>query len=128
VAPFFDHDTDLTPERVKQLHEAGEIQLVDVREQYEWDAGRIAGARHVEMERLASQADAIDRDRPVVFVCRAGARSGMAAQAFRGSGHDGVGRRRPPDGARGLGLRGGALRRRGATGFAHRVSTESASG
>jgi rhodanese-related sulfurtransferase len=88
VAPFFEHDTDLTPERVKQLHDAGEIQLVDVREQYEWDAGRIAGARHVEMERLASQADAIDRDRPVVFVCRAGARSGMAAQAFRGSGYD----------------------------------------
>jgi hydroxyacylglutathione hydrolase/adenylyltransferase/sulfurtransferase len=81
-------DLEVTPQDVRQRLDAGEIQVVDVREQYEWDAGRIAGARHIEMERLASQADTIDRDRPVVFVCRAGARSGMAAQAFRGSGYD----------------------------------------
>ena len=49
------------------------MQLVDVREPYEFEAGRIAGSRHIELERLASKADTIDRDRPVVFVCRLGA-------------------------------------------------------
>ena len=44
------------------------------------------GARHIELERLASQADTIDRDRPVVFQCRLGARSAMATQAFRAAG------------------------------------------
>jgi len=79
---------DLPPEKVKELVEAGGIQLVDVREDYEWDAGRIAGARHVDMDRLSAEAPNIDRTTPVVFVCRSGARSGMAAQAFAAAGYD----------------------------------------
>jgi rhodanese-related sulfurtransferase len=66
----------------------GEVELIDVREPYEWEAGRIDGSRHVELERLASQAETIPRDRPVVFACRLGARSAMAAQAFRSAGWD----------------------------------------
>jgi hydroxyacylglutathione hydrolase/adenylyltransferase/sulfurtransferase len=81
-------DVDVTPEQVAERHSASEIQLVDVRESYEWEAGRIAGARHVELERVASQAGTIDRERPVVFYCRVGARSGMAANAFRRAGYD----------------------------------------
>src|SRR3954471_3086734 len=65
-----------------------DVQLVDVREPYEWDAGRIDGARHIELERLAANAETIDRDRPVVFACRLGARSTLAAQAFRAAGWD----------------------------------------
>ena len=65
-----------------------DVQVVDVREDYEHEAGRIAGARHIELERLASQAESIDRDRPVVFHCRLGSRSAMAAQAFRAAGYD----------------------------------------
>ena len=59
-----------------------------MREAYEHEAGRIEGVRHIELERLAAQAETIDRDRPVVFHCRLGARSGMAAQAFRAAGYD----------------------------------------
>ena len=59
-----------------------------MREQYEWDAGRIPGATHIELERLASRADELPRDRPIVFQCRLGARSAMATQAFRGAGYD----------------------------------------
>jgi rhodanese-related sulfurtransferase len=88
VASTFADETDLAPERVRELLDSGEIQLVDVRETYEWEAGRIPGARHIEMERLASQAESIDRERPVVFQCRVGSRAGMAAQAFRASGYD----------------------------------------
>jgi rhodanese-related sulfurtransferase len=86
--PFHAADVDVEPARVRDRHAAGEIQLVDVREDYEHDAGRIAGARHIEIERLASEAGTIDRDRPVVFYCRLGSRSGMAAQAFRRAGYD----------------------------------------
>jgi rhodanese-related sulfurtransferase len=81
-------DVDLDPERARELIEAGEAQLVDVREPAEWDAGRIAGARHVELQQLAAAADSIDRDRPVLFYCRVGSRSGMAAGAFRRAGYD----------------------------------------
>jgi rhodanese-related sulfurtransferase len=85
---FHSDDIDVEPERVADMHRAGEIQLVDVREPYEWDAGRISGARHVEMERVASQAPTIDRERPVVFYCRGGVRSGLVANAFRRAGYD----------------------------------------
>ena len=65
-----------------------DAQLIDVREDYEWDAGRIDGARHIVLGEVAAQAETIDRDRPVVFYCRVGSRSTMAAQAFRRAGYD----------------------------------------
>ena len=85
---FTDPEHELEPEQVSERLERGEIELVDVREQYEWDAGRIAGARHIELERLAGRAGEVPRDRPVVFQCRLGARSAMATQAFRAAGWD----------------------------------------
>ena len=88
MSAFSQPEIDVSPRRVAELHDTGEVQLVDVREPYEHEAGRIAGARHLPLERLASQAESLDRDRPVVFQCRLGSRSAMAAQAFRASGWD----------------------------------------
>jgi hydroxyacylglutathione hydrolase/adenylyltransferase/sulfurtransferase len=85
---FHADDVDVDPDRARELIDAAEVQLVDVREPHEWDAGRIAGARHIELERLASEAGSLDRERPVLFYCRLGARSGMAANAFRRAGYD----------------------------------------
>ena len=79
---------DLTPEQVAELHRQGEIQLVDVREPYEHEAGYIAGDRHVEFSRLSEQAGSIDKEKTVVFYCRSGSRSVVATQAFRASGYD----------------------------------------
>ena len=81
-------DVDATPDWVREQHEAGGIQLIDVREGYEWDAGHIAGARHVELQDVAAEAATIDREQPVVFYCRVGSRSTMAAAAFRRAGFD----------------------------------------
>jgi rhodanese-related sulfurtransferase len=61
--------------------------IVDVREPDELrDDGRFPGARHVAMGVLDEQAESIPRDTPVVFACRTGARSGMAAEAFGAAG------------------------------------------
>jgi rhodanese-related sulfurtransferase len=79
---------DYTPQEVKDLQERGEIQLIDVRESYEHEAGRIAGDRLIELGALSDQAQTIDRDRPVVFYCRSGSRSAMATEAFAGAGFD----------------------------------------
>jgi rhodanese-related sulfurtransferase len=88
MGSFTDPEHELEPEQVRDKLERGEVELVDVREQYEWDAGRIPGARHIELERLAGRADELPRDRPIVFQCRLGARSAMATQAFRAAGWD----------------------------------------
>jgi len=85
---FADPAHDLTPTQVKDGLEEGELVLIDVREPYEWDAGHIPGATHIELERLASRAEEIPTDRRVVFQCRLGVRSAMAMQAFRASGWD----------------------------------------
>ena len=85
---FSDENIEVGPERAAELIRDDAVQLVDVREPYEVDAGRLAGARHIELERLASQAESIDRDKPVLFYCRLGARSGMAANAFRRAGYE----------------------------------------
>jgi rhodanese-related sulfurtransferase len=81
-------DSDYTPQQVVELLARGEIQLIDVRQAHEHEAGRIAGGRLVELAQLASQAETIDREQPVVFYCRSGARSAMASDAFRNAGFD----------------------------------------
>jgi rhodanese-related sulfurtransferase len=80
---------EIDPERVAAwLLEEPDLQVIDVRERYERDAGHIAGTRHVELVELSAQAATVDRERPVLFYCRVGSRSLMAAQAFRAAGFE----------------------------------------
>ncbi len=81
-------DSDYSPQQVAALLARDEIQLIDVRQTHEHEAGRIAGGRLVELAELPARVDTVDRDRPVVFYCRSGARSAMATQAFRAAGFD----------------------------------------
>jgi rhodanese-related sulfurtransferase len=79
---------DYTPREVSELLAAGEVQLIDVRQPHEHEAGRIAGGRLIELGQLSAEAETIDRSRPVVFYCRSGGRSAMATQAFAEAGFD----------------------------------------
>jgi rhodanese-related sulfurtransferase len=80
---------DVDPARVAEwIAEDPAPQVIDVREIYEREAGHIAGTRHIELVRLTAEAASVERERPVVFYCRVGARSTMAAQAFRASGFE----------------------------------------
>jgi rhodanese-related sulfurtransferase len=80
---------DIDPERLAGwLAEDPELQVIDVREPYERDAGHIEGSLHIELQKLTSLASTVQREHPVVFYCRVGARSEMAAQAFRAAGFE----------------------------------------
>jgi rhodanese-related sulfurtransferase len=79
-------EIEVSPEQAQAAVDSGDAQLVDIREDYEYAAGHIEAARHVELQALPAQADSLDRARPVIFQCRSGARSLMAAQAFRQAG------------------------------------------
>lgn len=80
---------EIEPARLAALIEQGDaVQVIDVREPYEREAGHIEGTRHIELVQLTAAAASVDRERPVVFYCRVGARSEMAAQAFRASGFE----------------------------------------
>jgi rhodanese-related sulfurtransferase len=79
---------ETTPERLAELLDGGEAQVIDVRDDDEHEAGHIPGSRHIPISELSAQAGSIDKDRPVVLYCRGGNRSPMAAEALRASGYD----------------------------------------
>lgn len=43
---------------------------------------------HIPLEQLSGRAAEVDRERPVIFGCRSGARSSFATQAFREAGFE----------------------------------------
>ena len=66
--------------------EAGEVLLLDVREDDEWAAGHAPAAVHAPMSGLRQ--DSVPRDRPVLVLCRVGGRSAAVAGALEQLGYD----------------------------------------
>jgi adenylyltransferase/sulfurtransferase len=62
------------------------ITLIDVREPYEWNIGRIPGARLIPLGTLTAAPGAIDPSADVVVYCHHGARSEMAGYALLDAG------------------------------------------
>lgn len=71
---------------------AGQIQIVDVREPHEFtDAlGHIHGALLLPLSDLATRQSELDRGRPIVTVCRSGARSAQATVLLQKAGYTDV--------------------------------------
>jgi rhodanese-related sulfurtransferase len=66
-----------------------EVQILDVREGWEWDAGHIEGSTHIPLnELLAGRMETLDQSRPVVAVCKTGNRSEVAALMLRARGFE----------------------------------------
>jgi len=78
---------EISREEARELIDE-EAQLIDVRAEHEWEAGRIPGARHVPLAELAERTGEIDEDRPVILYCRGGTRSTMATEALAEAGYD----------------------------------------
>jgi rhodanese-related sulfurtransferase len=80
---------EVSREEARRLVAEG-AQLVDVRADHEWEAGRIEGATHMPLAELPQRAGELDRERPVVLYCRGGNRSSMAAEALAEAGFEAV--------------------------------------
>jgi len=65
-------------------------QWLDVRNPDEWEAGHLEDAVWVPLHELRDRLDELDRDRPVVTVCRGGQRSYYASRILRQHGFDDV--------------------------------------
>jgi rhodanese-related sulfurtransferase len=71
----------VTPANLAELVLDQVVDLVDVRDPEEWQAGHIAGARLVPLEQLRADPDAaLARDVATVFICAKGVRSLQAAK------------------------------------------------
>jgi rhodanese-related sulfurtransferase len=67
-----------------------DIQFIDVREAAEFRSGYIAGFKNIPLSQMSKRITEISSDKPVVLMCRSGARSMQAARILRKKGFDGV--------------------------------------
>ena len=65
-----------------------ELLFLDVREPWEWEAGRIDGVVHIPMGELPERLDDVEQAREVLCVCRTGQRSEMVAGWLRAQGYE----------------------------------------
>lgn len=80
---------EITAEEVQRKLENGEnIELIDVREDDEVEAGMIPQARHIRMNDIPEQLDALDKDKETIFICRSGGRSANVCAYLQDRGYD----------------------------------------
>jgi glyoxylase-like metal-dependent hydrolase (beta-lactamase superfamily II)/rhodanese-related sulfurtransferase len=68
----------------------GEVQVIDVRRQPEFDSGHIQGAKLLPLHKLDSMLGQVDRQRPAAVLCRTGFRSSIACSLMQRAGFDQV--------------------------------------
>jgi adenylyltransferase/sulfurtransferase len=74
-------DVEVTVSVLRQmLVNGGQVQLVDVREPWEWSICRLEGASLLPLRELPQRFDQLDRTRPVITYCHTGQRSLIARQ------------------------------------------------
>lgn len=71
------------PEEIADLIENGEMMLIDVRNQTEWNERRLPNADHMFLGKLQETAAALTPQKPVVVQCRSGARSAIGASILQ---------------------------------------------
>ncbi len=77
----------MTPAELnRRMLRGDDLDLIDVREPFEWNIARLEGARLIPMGDLASQLHSLDRDRLIVLQCKTGRRSQSAAEQLRAAG------------------------------------------
>lgn len=78
---------DIDPQALQRaLAAAGPPLLIDVRSAGEYAEGHIPGARLIPLPQLGGRIGELPMDRPIVCVCRSGARSGVATRQLRARG------------------------------------------
>lgn len=71
---------DLTLDEVKPLIDAGDYDVVDVREGWERERGHIPGSRHVVLSRILANPASLQFQDRTIFVCEVGERSAVASE------------------------------------------------
>ncbi len=79
--------TEIQPALLAERIAHGEpLEIIDVREPYEWQIGHIPGARLVPLDRIGAEIPRLDKNRETILYCKVGARSMYAAQQLADAG------------------------------------------
>lgn len=77
----------MNPKKIEQQIKNEEIVLLDVREDYEWEAGYIDGAIHISLGDLNTESTKdLPKDKPIYVYCQSGNRAGQAKKILDGLG------------------------------------------
>jgi hydroxyacylglutathione hydrolase len=81
----------MTVHQLKARLESGDdIFVLDIRDQLEWNSGRIAGSTHIFAGHIAGRLNEIPRNKPVAVTCSVGHRGGVAASILLRAGFTSV--------------------------------------
>ena len=83
----------ITQDVAKEMMDAGDVVILDVREQYEYDAGHITGAVLLPVGSITEDAAAAvidDLEAVILVYCRSGNRSKTASQALADLGYTNI--------------------------------------
>jgi rhodanese-related sulfurtransferase len=81
---------EVEPAVVAELNAADAVTIIDVREDWEYEAGHIPGATLLPLGTLQDRVDEVPTDEPVILVCRSGNRSGQAYRYLKQQGFENV--------------------------------------
>jgi molybdopterin/thiamine biosynthesis adenylyltransferase/rhodanese-related sulfurtransferase len=78
---------EIEPSQLAERLEGGEkLEIIDVREPYEWQIAHIPGARLVPLDRIAAEIPRLDKRKETILYCKVGVRSMYAAQQLADAG------------------------------------------
>ena len=78
---------EIQPSQLAERLEGGEaLEIIDVREPFEWQIGHIPGARLVPLDRIAAEIPRLDKRRETILYCKVGVRSMFAARQLADAG------------------------------------------
>ena len=80
-------DIDVT--EAHRRWQAGELVIVDCREEAEYDATRVEGVPLIPMSEFLARVDELPEDRPLAILCRSGSRSAQVADYLTATGDHG---------------------------------------
>lgn len=64
----------------KAMIDAGGVQVIDAREPHEHAEGHVPGSLRIQHMAVLAQAEKLAKDRPILFICKSGGRSAVAAE------------------------------------------------
>jgi len=70
----------------ERLAHGEKLEIIDVREPYEWEIGHLPGARLVPLDRISAEIPRLDKSRETILYCKVGARSMYAARQLADAG------------------------------------------
>ncbi len=80
--------TSLTSQQLEEKIKNNQVEIIDVREKSEYDIVHVKNSKLVPLSELPTRVNEIDWSKDVIFICRSGSRSQMAANFAISSGRN----------------------------------------